>query len=61
MAKLIQFFKEVWAELRKVVWPTRQQTIKYTAVVIVFSVALAVILGAVDLGLSSTLEKVINR
>ena len=61
MAKITQFFKEVWAELRKVVWPTRQQTLKYTAVVIVFSVALAIILGAVDLGLTTTLQKVINR
>jgi len=61
MGKIIQFFIEVKSELQKVVWPTRQDTIKYTAIVIGLSVVLAVILGATDLGLLSGLSKLINR
>ena len=61
MSKISQFFKEVWAELKKVVWPSRDQVIKYTAVVIIFSAVIAIILGAADLGLTNALQKVVNK
>jgi len=35
-ARLVRFVREVWAELRKVIWPTRKQMITYTTVVLVF-------------------------
>jgi len=40
--------KESRAELRKVNWPTRAQTVKFTSVVIGVSLAVAVFLGALD-------------
>lgn len=42
------FFKDVKLELSRVNWPTRQETIKYTAVVVVFSLVMAAFLGALD-------------
>jgi preprotein translocase subunit SecE len=48
MNKLLQFIKEARAELRKVNWPTRAQTIKFTSVVIVVSLGVAIFLGALD-------------
>ena len=57
----IQFLGEVRAELAKVVWPTKKETIKYTVVVIIFSVAVALILGLADLGILSFFEKVVGR
>jgi len=48
MNKLWQFVKESRAELRKVNWPTRAQTVKFTSVVIGVSLAVAVFLGALD-------------
>jgi preprotein translocase subunit SecE len=48
MNKLWTFTKEARAELRKVNWPTRQQTIKFTGVVIGVSLAVAAFLGALD-------------
>ncbi|GLY63585.1 preprotein translocase subunit SecE [Amycolatopsis taiwanensis] len=36
LARLVRFIREVWAELRKVIWPTRKQMITYTTVVLVF-------------------------
>jgi preprotein translocase subunit SecE len=36
LARLMRFIREVWAELRKVIWPTRKQMITYTTVVLVF-------------------------
>ena len=48
MNKLWTFTKESRAELRKVNWPTRAQTIKFTGVVIGVSLGVAVFLGALD-------------
>ena len=46
--KIINFLKEVKTEIKKVSWPTRKETTKYTLVVIGISFALAVYLGALD-------------
>ncbi len=43
-----KFLKEVNAELRKVTWPTKDELIGSTIVVIVVSVILAVFIGIVD-------------
>ena len=48
MNKLWTFVKEARAELRKVNWPTREQTIKFTGVVIGMSLAVAIFLGSLD-------------
>ncbi|MHB8871438.1 MAG: preprotein translocase subunit SecE [Candidatus Doudnabacteria bacterium] len=61
MIKVIQFFSEVKSELSKVVWPTKEQTLRYTGVVILFSVLVAVVLAAADYGLIKGLEKLIER
>ncbi len=61
MSKAIQFFRDVKSELYKVVWPSRQDTIRYTLTVIVFSLVIAAILGAADLGLLKIFEKLINK
>ena len=48
MNKLIQYLKESRAELKKVVWPSRQQTRENTLVVIVVSLGVALFLGVID-------------
>ena len=45
-----QFFKETLSELRKVVWPTREQATRLTVLVVVISVFVGFMLGIVDLG-----------
>ncbi len=57
--KIITFFKEVRLEMKKVNWPTRQETIRYTLVVIGVSVAVAVFLGGLDFIFSIILNKFI--
>jgi len=52
MSRIIRFFKEVWVELGKVVWPSRREALKITGIVILFSVFVAVFLGIVDFGLT---------
>lgn len=46
----IRFFKDVWGEIKKVTWPTRQDLFKTTFAVIVFVVIFAVIVGLMDWG-----------
>jgi len=50
--KIIQFFYEVKAELKKINWPTRKETIASTSVVLVIVFIIAVFLFIVDQGLS---------
>jgi preprotein translocase subunit SecE len=50
--KIIQFFHEVKAELKKVNWPTRKETIASTSVVLVIVFIIAVFLFIADQGLS---------
>ena len=42
------FFREVVAELRKVIWPTRKELLTYTAVVIAFVVIMTTIVVGLD-------------
>lgn len=48
MSKVVQFLKECVAELRKVVWPTRDDVISSVKVVVVSTVIIAAILGVLD-------------
>ena len=43
-----QFIKEVFAELKKVAWPTRQETVAYSIVVLVSVVVIAALIFAMD-------------
>lgn len=58
MKKIIQFFKDCYSELRKVVWPSREDVIASTKVVVVSTVAMALILGLIDFILVAGIEVV---
>lgn len=45
---LIAYLKNSYIELKKVTWPTREAAIQSTVTVIVFSIILAIFLGALD-------------
>jgi preprotein translocase subunit SecE len=44
------FYRQVVAELRKVVWPTQEQLITYFMVVMVFVIFMMALISALDLG-----------
>ncbi len=46
--KIIAFLKEVKLEIKKVNWPTKQETLKYILIVIGFSLGIAAFLGGLD-------------
>ena len=43
-----KFVKEVIAELKKVTWPSREETIKLTVIVIVISILVGAFIGGLD-------------
>ncbi len=47
----VTFYRQVVAELRKVVWPTRDQLVTYFIVVMVFVVVMMTLISLLDLGL----------
>lgn len=48
MPNIFGFLNEVREELGKVAWPTREQTIRYTILVILVAVVVGAFLGALD-------------
>ena len=48
MKKIGRYFRECWLEMKKVSWPTRQVVIHSTWIVILSTIAFAVVLGLVD-------------
>lgn len=60
------FFKPRWlmdiiSELRKVTWPSRQETAHLTTVVIIVSLLFGLILGTADLGFGWLIERTLLR
>jgi preprotein translocase subunit SecE len=49
MKKIILFFQESFAELKKVTWPSREDALASTKVVLVSTLIIALLLGLVDL------------
>ena len=50
VAKLQRFLKETKAELKKVTWPSKEQLLHNTGVILVFIVIFTVILSVLDFG-----------
>jgi preprotein translocase subunit SecE len=55
----IQFFKEVWIELKKVHWPTWKETRAATIVVVVVVTVFAIFLGLMDFTLSHVVQRLL--
>ncbi len=52
------FYRQVVAELRKVIWPTRKELVTYTSVVVVFVVVMVLIVSIFDFAFSQAVLKV---
>ena len=55
--KLPGFVDDIFSELKKVTWPTREETAYLTMVVIVVAVAVGIVLGAVDIFFNWVIDK----
>ena len=55
--KITTFLKEVKMEIKKVNWPTRDQTVRYTFIVLGISAVVALFLGSCDFLFTTLLDK----
>ena len=59
-AKIGNAFKNMWRELRKVTWPTREKLVNYTMIVVAFMLFMMVVVGLLDLGSSTLVKTIMN-
>lgn len=57
----MSFFKGVRSEFNKVTWPTKEELIRNTIVVLVFCIFIALFVWVVDLGLHKLLSLIIKK
>ncbi|AJP03314.1 preprotein translocase subunit SecE [Streptomyces leeuwenhoekii] len=58
LKRLALFYRQIVAELRKVVWPSRNQLTSYTTVVIIFVAIMIALVTVIDYGLSNAAKYV---
>jgi preprotein translocase subunit SecE len=54
-ARISLFYRQVIAELRKVIWPTRKELVTYTSVVIVFVLVTIAYVSVLDFGFAKAI------
>lgn len=55
------FLREVLDELKKVVWPTKEEVVRLTGVVILISVGVGLFLGGADFILTKLIELLVIK
>ena len=61
IARVITYVRQVVAELRKVIWPTRNELVTYTSVVLVFVVIMVSIVAAFDFAFTKAVLAVFGK
>lgn len=56
----LQFIKEARSELKKVVWPSKKETIRLTAIVLGVSLVVSLYLGLLDFTFTKLIEMVVK-
>jgi preprotein translocase subunit SecE len=57
-ARLANYYRQIVAELRKVLWPTRNELVTYTIVSVVFVVAMIAFIGVLDYGFTKAVFEI---
>ena len=58
--KLVKWWNETLGELRKVTWPTKEDALKMTKIVLVVVVAMAAFLGIIDYLFSALIGAIVG-
>lgn len=56
-----KFFGDIISELKKVTWPTREETTRLTVAVVVVSIAIGLALGGIDIGFNWIVDNTLLR
>ncbi len=60
MTRIRRFFQESWSELKKVTWPTREQTTRLTVLVFVISAAVGAYIAFWDVLVTTIVAQLQN-
>jgi preprotein translocase subunit SecE len=52
-----RFASDIISELRKVIWPKREDVVHLTVVIVIVTVLIAFVLGLIDIGFSQLIDK----
>jgi len=58
--RITRYFKEVRAEIRKVTWPTRQEVLRFTAIVVVVLILMSAFMAIIDFAFSRLMQAIIS-
>jgi preprotein translocase subunit SecE len=58
--RIARSFKDMYAELKKVTWPTRPELINYTLVVVAFMVLMGIVVLAIDTGAAALMTLIVG-
>ena len=58
--KVVNAFKNMWRELRKVTWPTREKLVNYSVIVVLFMLVMMVVIGLLDMGASQLVNLIMS-
>jgi preprotein translocase subunit SecE len=61
ITSLIEYLRSSKAELEKVAWPTRQETLRYSLLVVGVSAGMAAFFAALDFGLNEGINLALQR
>ena len=56
---IVQYFRETWFELKKVSWPTRQEALNLTLMVVLVTTFLAIVLSLMDWAISEVFSLIL--
>jgi len=59
--KLQRFFKDIKNELKKVIWPTKNQLVNYTLTVLLFCLLFGIVIWVSDMVFSAVVEWTLTR
>ena len=59
--RIVNFIREIYAELQKVIWPTRKELLTYTSVVIVFVAIMMAFVSGLDVGFAKLMFAVFGH
>jgi preprotein translocase subunit SecE len=60
MTTPVKFLQETYGELKQVVWPTKQEVLRLTLIVITISVLVAAYIGVLDVLFAKLMEAVLR-
>ena len=59
-ARISKPFKNMYYELKKVTWPSKQKLIAYSIIVLVFMLFMGIVIGLLDMGASALVRMLIS-